>query len=1350
LTAYFTDTFRQAVFDDPALFDTAHDVVAVLFRNAPVFSPDDPRYTGIDTIEELQGTLGWDRPAAQSNPLGMSVSTTVGTRYLRLENPFEFPSDFVATYARAIAFVYQGNLGGVTNPIMMVTNTPLEGGTVIYPGDVIYARPDTTAEGARWLMNWPPPPAPLPDPEPPPTASAQRLNEGPLAMLRGAPPFDTSRTQHVWLYPQRVNLLANPSFETGEVSHWRSNARLIQIIGDSADGGGVTSARFYDASPIIVESNVFPLTFGFATERLFTVMVNARGNGLLRVGLLSWPADYSETITDWGPAGELPMQLSSAGFTVRRMPRDTGGAAYGMLRLECDGDELVLDNLMVEPNWLPDWWYFDGDTLYGAPDDFIWYGGCRGSSYSLWYNNRRAVVGRLFAWQEDPTDQAQILPPTWEFDPTSYDPAKWMTAPPARVLNRLQADDIPVLLDSSHLSPDRTKLLNQTRDDAIVAGTLDGTLTGGIVLTPETRGYWWFPPTANNTMFTPTQPELDITASMSVVAEIEPLSWTPAAEECIISRWGNGGVVPGVPGYLNPNLNGLRSPSPVPAGDKTLFQISGDRTIVARVRFGADNDQYQQIAGVWVTPDYGWFFGVGPDNKLRFHWSANGTTSNEVAFSSVASFGTTDPWIGVKIDHGSRTFQAITSTNGTTWINWGAAVVAPTTMATTFASNSPLWIGAGRDDQGAVVRKFTGRLYSVEMRTGLNPTAGTLQWRMNASEWESGSPWTDDRGRVWTNASGTTITKPTVGTPVNSSWILTLKPDGKLQFLWSTPPPYPWTTVPFVLDESTAATGATGRKFVAVTWLGNNGSGQRETAFWISDDEIDWTQIGTTVKTTGVMALQPSGGRLEVTTRDLAGSTRSMQAKVYSVKVNKGIGARLGSGLPTVRVATTANIALTGLQTIDTVVLAAGNRVLVKNQTTTTQNGIYVVQTTAWTRATDYDTGTELTAAKVNVTAGSANINTVWRQTEEVATVGTDDVLFVKVGTDGSLPGGEAVVNIDLDTILPEDTKDLAFPAATGQTVTVTRGTSGYVATGMPINGRPVVMLDGVNDLVTVPHHATLNVTQPFAVVLAVNQKVAPKSTYYASKVNPSSPYAGWSIPVGAGPQVSSRLREPLQTLETGYTGMALDTTAGVGFSVERSPTAMITTLYTFRDDAAGRSATSSVINLTNVANTQPILVGSGQGPTYEQFDFYALVVVQASLDSNQLASIATALRDASDVYFNGDRWSITAAGTFKGLDLEPGDVLVARHPLGGNSPMGFDQVIWDVQVLTEGVTTNIEVEKQGLVYRWVPAGTLVTPHIGVLAKDDIAVCPSDIYPPVLPYKTDADDPFGVTDPWTT
>ena len=94
--------------------------------------------------------------------------------------------------------------------------------------------------------------------------------------------------------------------------------------------------------------------------------------------------------------------------------------------------------------------------------------------------------------------------------------------------------------------------------------------------------------------------------------------------------------------------------------------------------------------------------------------------------------------------------------------------------------------------------------------------------------------------------------------------------------------------------------------------------------------------------------------------------------------------------------ATTANITPTGLLTIDGVTLVAGNRVLVKNQTTQTQNGIYVVGTGAWVRSTDFDSSTEVTSqSNTSVEQGTVNINTTWRLTGAGPfTVGTSNLVF--------------------------------------------------------------------------------------------------------------------------------------------------------------------------------------------------------------------------------------------------------------------------------------------------------------------------------------------------------------------
>lgn len=84
-----------------------------------------------------------------------------------------------------------------------------------------------------------------------------------------------------------------------------------------------------------------------------------------------------------------------------------------------------------------------------------------------------------------------------------------------------------------------------------------------------------------------------------------------------------------------------------------------------------------------------------------------------------------------------------------------------------------------------------------------------------------------------------------------------------------------------------------------------------------------------------------------------------------------------------VRVATTANGALASAfangQTVDGVTLVTGDRILIKNQTTGSENGIYIVNASgAPTRATDADTGAEILQAAVWVQEGTTNADSGW------------------------------------------------------------------------------------------------------------------------------------------------------------------------------------------------------------------------------------------------------------------------------------------------------------------------------------------------------------------------------------
>lgn len=96
------------------------------------------------------------------------------------------------------------------------------------------------------------------------------------------------------------------------------------------------------------------------------------------------------------------------------------------------------------------------------------------------------------------------------------------------------------------------------------------------------------------------------------------------------------------------------------------------------------------------------------------------------------------------------------------------------------------------------------------------------------------------------------------------------------------------------------------------------------------------------------------------------------------------------------RVATTADITLAGLQTIDGIAVAAGDRVLVVQQTDTTENGIYTADTGDWSRPADFDgSGDCVSGTLVAVVEGTLAEETMWLLTaDDPIIVGTSSLTF--------------------------------------------------------------------------------------------------------------------------------------------------------------------------------------------------------------------------------------------------------------------------------------------------------------------------------------------------------------------
>jgi hypothetical protein len=149
--------------------------------------------------------------------------------------------------------------------------------------------------------------------------------------------------------------------------------------------------------------------------------------------------------------------------------------------------------------------------------------------------------------------------------------------------------------------------------------------------------------------------------------------------------------------------------------------------------------------------------------------------------------------------------------------------------------------------------------------------------------------------------------------------------------------------------------------------------------------------------------------------------------------------------------ATTGNITLSGAQTIDNVSVTDGDRVLVKNQSTASQNGIYVAATGSWARSADADTWDELVSAFVFVEEGDDNADNGYVCTVNAGgTLGSTAVTWEQFSGAGQITAGDGLskvgntldVNVDSTTTEINGSDQVAIAATyAGQTSIVTLGT---------------------------------------------------------------------------------------------------------------------------------------------------------------------------------------------------------------------------------------------------------------------------------------------------------------------
>ena len=180
----------------------------------------------------------------------------------------------------------------------------------------------------------------------------------------------------------------------------------------------------------------------------------------------------------------------------------------------------------------------------------------------------------------------------------------------------------------------------------------------------------------------------------------------------------------------------------------------------------------------------------------------------------------------------------------------------------------------------------------------------------------------------------------------------------------------------------------------------------------VDNVSVDTNTISTT-NSNGDLILSPNGtGTVTVPSgyKNRSGfGANSLVSKEYVDAVKVGLDFK-----DSVRVASTANVTISGPGTaIDGVTLSSGDRVLLKDQSTASQNGIYVFNgaASAMTRATDADADAEVTSGMfVFVEAGTVNAdNGFVLTTDGTITVGSTSLAFAQFSGAGQITAGDAL-----------------------------------------------------------------------------------------------------------------------------------------------------------------------------------------------------------------------------------------------------------------------------------------------------------------------------------------------------
>lgn len=365
----------------------------VLLYNAPrIVSPGDDVGTPTNhspyDLNGLLASLGFQEVSTVASPTYVRTTASAGPSVSGGITTVTFGSDYSPiptgltakpVYVAAALFYVVGTVAGTVNPWVLMTTDPA--GAVLSPGVRFTGPPDpVTGVPVRQFFSY--------------VVRGTSVDITPQQIMRspGTLTWESARIQHVYLLPQRVNYIPDPSGEDVGLFGWRSDGAMTRLT------GGVDSAsnHYIRTAGKILQSIPVPRQ---PTFRFSAYVRKAAGSTATRVnlGLIALDDTYNQMGTTWARMLTGTADWWTIYDTWTRIDAILSGPEDSVAVIPVittDANGLDADLVMLEAtNALNA--YYDGDSKTGLGGDFTWQG-AQSQSYSFYYTARSLTAARLF------------------------------------------------------------------------------------------------------------------------------------------------------------------------------------------------------------------------------------------------------------------------------------------------------------------------------------------------------------------------------------------------------------------------------------------------------------------------------------------------------------------------------------------------------------------------------------------------------------------------------------------------------------------------------------------------------------------------------------------------------------------------------------------------------------------------------------------------------------------------------------------------------------------------------------------------------------------------------------------